>query len=62
MDKIRHYFQQHPVVHWLMTIVITFTLILSGGLFLHQVNWPLLVFFSISIPTAATVMRLLKVV
>ena len=60
MVKIRHYFQQHPITHWLVTVTMTSVLMTIGGLLLHETNWPLLVVFAVGVPSAIFASRLIK--
>ena len=52
MGKIRSYFQHHPIVHWLMSIVITFLVVAGFGLLVHEKDRVFLVGLSIIVPTA----------
>jgi hypothetical protein len=60
MDKVRHYFQHHPIVHWLVSVAITFTILMSGGVLLHEKNWPLLIVWSIGVPTVMAATRAMR--
>jgi hypothetical protein len=60
MDKVRNYFQHHPVVHWLMSALVLLGILVSGGLMLHEKNWPLLIGWSLGVPTALAVTRPLR--
>jgi len=55
-----NYFQHHPFLHWLMSVGITFALMAGGGLLLHEKNWPLLIGWSIAVPTATAAVHAMR--
>ena len=55
MDKVRNYFQHHPFLHWLLSVGITFVVMMSVGLLLHEKDWPFLIALSVAVPTGTAV-------
>lgn len=53
----RDYFQHRPFLLWLLSVTITFNMMVSIGLLLHEKNWPLLMGWSFGIPTATAVIN-----
>ena len=57
MHKVRTYFQHHPYLHWLMSVVVTSMVMAGFGLLVHEKDWTFLIGLSIFVPTFNAVMR-----
>ncbi len=57
MDKVRNYFQRHPVLHWLMSVAVTSCVLTGVGLLLHEKDWLFLIGMSVVVPAIMAVLR-----
>ena len=57
MHKVRAYFQGQPIVHWLMSVMVTFTALAAFGLLVHEKDWIFPIGLSVIVPTMMALLR-----
>lgn len=60
MDRVRVYFQRHPVIHWLMSVIISLIVLAIFGVLVHEKDWLFLIGLSVSVPTVTAILGSVK--